>query len=118
GDRVRARPGSQAGGGGSQVLAGDTAESLSQFVGGGEAQMADLVESLDLRRPGAALGHHERPDGLNVAVSGLAGTLGSARQRGPRGLAGIGGLRLARSAPGPAVGPVNLKLLPAPAAEE
>jgi hypothetical protein len=51
----------------------------------GETEMADLVERCDLRRAGAALSDHQRPDRFDVAVTGLARTLRSPGQRGAGG---------------------------------
>ncbi len=90
------------------MLAGHAAEAFPQVVAGGEAKVADLVERLDLRGAGAALGDHERPDGLHVAVPGLTRTLCSPRQRSTGGLDRVGGIRLARVPPCLAVRAVDL----------
>jgi hypothetical protein len=60
-DRVRAfaLPGAQRRRPGGQLLAGGTGQGLPQILRGGGAQMADLVEGLDVDRPGRALGRHQ-----------------------------------------------------------
>jgi TrwC relaxase len=96
---------------GSQLLAGHALQTLPQLVRGGEAQMADLVESLDLGGAGRALGHHQRPDRLGVPVPGLGRAAGPAGQRGPGRLDGIQRVGLAGPAAGLAVGAVDLDYL-------
>jgi hypothetical protein len=59
------------------MVAAHTAEAFWQLVGSGEAEVADLVHGLDARRLRRALGDDQGADGLDVAVSGLARTLGS-----------------------------------------
>jgi hypothetical protein len=50
-----------------QVLAGDPSQPLPELLRRGEAQVADLVEGLDLGRAGRSLGYHQRPDRLHPA---------------------------------------------------
>jgi hypothetical protein len=80
--------------------------------------VADLVERLDLRGAGAALGDHDRSDGLDVAVTGLARTLCSPRQGGVRGFDSVGGIGLAGSPSCLAVGAVDLDDVDAAGAQE
>ena len=93
--RVAAGPRPQPGRDTAEVVAADAAQSVSQLVGRGEAEVADLVERLDPRRAGGALGDHQGADGLDVAVAGLARALRSARQRRSRRFHRVGGIGLA-----------------------
>ena len=65
-----------------------------------------------------ALGHEQRPDGLDVAVSGLGCAGAAAAQHSPGRLDGVGGVRLALGPAHLAVGPVDLDHLDAGASEE
>lgn len=56
---------------------------------GGEAEMTDLIERLDLGGFGRPLGHHQRPDGLHVAVPALGRPELALRLRGPGRLDGV-----------------------------
>jgi hypothetical protein len=98
--------------------AGHAAKAFSQLIGGGEAEVADLVERLDLRRAHAALRDHERPDRFDVAVASLARTLGSPRQRSAGRFDRVGGIRLAGATSRLAVGAINLDHLDASGAQE
>ena len=67
-----------------------------------------LVEGLDLGRAGRALGDHERPYRLNIAVFGLARSLGAPGQGSAGRLDGVGRVGLACAPTGLAVGAVYL----------
>src|SRR5262249_38107217 len=81
-------------------------------LGGGEAQVADLVEGLDLRRAGGPLGHHQRPDRLHGPIPGLRRPARPARQRCPGRLDRIQRVGLPAAAAGLPVGAVHLDPLP------
>jgi hypothetical protein len=83
-------------------------QGLAYFLWGGEAEVADLVQGLDLGVPGRAFGHHQSPDGLHVAVLGLGRpqlTLALGR---PGRFDGIDGVGLAFAPALLAVGAVHL----------
>ena len=61
-----------------KVLARDPLQSGAELFWSGEAEMAYLVQRLDLCRTRRALGDHERPDRLHVAAATLARSLDSA----------------------------------------
>jgi hypothetical protein len=106
--RVAGGSWSQPGGDTAEVVAADAAQSVSQLVGRGEAEVADLVERRDPHRAGGAFRHDEGADGLDVAVAGLARALRSTGQRGPCCFHGVGGIRLAGAPASLAVGSIDL----------
>ena len=83
-------------------------ETFPQVIGGGEPEMADLVQRLDPRRPGAALGHHQRPDRFHVAVARLRSPKRTTGLRRSRGLHRIDRVALAGPSTQLAVGAINL----------
>ena len=57
---------------------GDATEPFPQLIGGAEAEMAELVETLRPRVTPGAVRDHQHPDRLDVAVSGLGHRRGTA----------------------------------------
>ena len=93
-------------------------QTASELVGGRVAELAHLVHCPQSGFTGRALGHEQRPNGLDVAVPGLGCAGGPAAQHGPSRLDGVGGIRLALRAPGLAVWTVDLHHLDARPCEE
>ena len=88
----------------------------ADLLGGGETQVADLVERRDLGRAGRAFGHHQRPDRFHVAVAGLGLPQLAVPLGGVGRLDGVHGVGLALAAALLAVGAVYLHHLhPGPA---
>lgn len=83
-------------------------QGLADLLGGGEAEMADLIQLGDLGRLGRTLGHDERPDRLHVAVTGLGQPELAFAQRGAGGFDGVERVSLSLPAPLLAVRAVDL----------
>ena len=79
-----------------------------RFFGGGEAEMADLVESLDPGGAARAFRDHQSPDGFDVAVTGLRRAERSVGLGGAGRLDGVDGVGLAFTPAGLTVGSVDL----------
>ena len=62
-----------------EAVDGDATEPFPQLIGGAEAEMAELVETLDARVASGAVGDEQHPDRFHVAVGGL----GHRRSPGP-----------------------------------
>ena len=106
----RVASGSRAHGGrlGRERFDGQTFQATSQLVRGGVAQLAHLVDGPQTSVAGRALGHEQRPDGLDVSVPGLRCAGCSPREHGAGRLHGIGGVRLTLRPPELAIRAVDL----------
>ena len=93
---------------GGQRLAGDPSEAFPQLIGGGEAEVADLVEGGDASFASRALSHEQHPHGLDEAVAALGHPPGPAAQRRSARLHRVAGVELAVAPAGLAVGTVHL----------
>ena len=81
----------------------------SQVIGGGEGEVADLVEERDAGVAGrAAAGHQQGSHRFDRAIRSLGDRLGTAGEDGPGGFDGVERVGLAAAAPGLAVGAVDL----------
>lgn len=115
---IGSRTGAKGGGKRAEVATGDASKACPERLRPGEAEVADLVEGLDLGRAAAALRDEKGTDRLDIAVLRLSVPLGATRQRGTRRLDGVGGIGLAGASPALAVRPVNLHDLDAGLAQE
>ena len=94
-----------------------TAEPFSQVIGGGEAEMADLVQTLDPHVATRPASDQQRPDRFHVAICGLRDPRRPTRQRSPRRFDGVDRVGLAGAAAQLAVGTIDLDHLHTTAAE-
>ena len=74
----------------------------------GDDQRPGLVDRLGPLRPGGALGHHQRPDRLDLAITAPGRSRCAAGQGRPRGADRIGRIGLARAPPVLPVRPAGL----------
>ena len=74
---------------------GDTTEAFPQLIGGAEAEMAELVETLRARVTPGAISDHQHPDRLDVAVASLGHRRGAAAERCSSRLDGVDAVGLA-----------------------
>jgi hypothetical protein len=86
---------------------GNAYEAFPQLIGGGVDELADLIDGLGSRLPGAAARHHEGTDGLDVAVAALGHAEGTSGQGGPGRFYGIERIGLSLTRPLLAVGSVD-----------
>ena len=86
----------------------DVAEPFPQLIGGGDAEMTELVEQPDAGLAPGTGSHEQHPDRFHVAVGTLGHPLGPAAQRRPSRLHGVDGVGLAVAAASLPVGAINL----------
>jgi hypothetical protein len=72
GDRITGRVGAQGGGGLSEQPDGDVSEPFPQLIGGGEAEMAELVEARGAGVAPGTEGDQQHPDRFHVAIGVFA----------------------------------------------
>ena len=99
-DRVCVGVGTESGGGPAERVGSDVTEPFPQVIGGAEAEMAELVETLRARVTPGAISHHQHPDRLDIAVSGLGHRRGAAAEGRSSCLDGVDAVGLAVSAAG------------------
>jgi hypothetical protein len=79
---VAARRGSERRRSARQMITGHMPQPFTEFVGGGEAEMTDLVQVLDAHVATGAAHDQQRADRLHIAISGLRDARRPSRQRG------------------------------------
>ena len=97
---------------------GDCAEPFPQLVGGGEAEMAELVETLDPCVASGAVGDQQHTDRFDVAIGGLRHRPGVTTECRPCSFDGVDGVGLAVSPAGLSARAVNLDHRHADSAQE
>jgi hypothetical protein len=90
-------PGTQGGGGGNQLQTGQVSQRLTELVGCGRHQTAELIEGLGAVVAGRRADHPQHANGLYAAVSGLGRAVSLTGERGTGGRQGVDGVALAHT---------------------
>ena len=107
----------QCGRGASELVSMHATKPFSQLVGGGEAEVADLVQVLDPHVATRSANDQQRADRFHVTIGGLRDPRRTTRQRGPRRFDRVNLVGLAGTATLLAVRTVDLDHHQTPAAE-
>ena len=94
-----------------------TTKAFSQVIGGGETEVADLIQVLDPHVATRSASDEQHPDRFHVTIGGLRDPRRTTRQRSPRRFDGVNRVGLAGTATQLAVRTINLDHRDAAAAE-
>ena len=117
-DGITSRVGAQRRGGLGETGDGDATEPFAQLIGCAEAEMTELVETLDAHVTARAVPNEQHPDRLDVAIGGLRHSVRPTRQRRSGSLHSVDAVGLAVGATGLTIGATDLDHCHAGAAQE